>query len=198
MRIIKAAIIIICIVSLTGTAVFASENKPGLSERDKAMALLEKYAAPGENHKHLDYFTGRWESQVKMFGGPGGEPIVSKQDITVKWILGGRYTHAHIKGNLSGKDYDVFVYTGYDNYQGNYFAIQLSTLDTGYFISTGVLDKSGKVRTETGIMDDVSGEKIKLKAVTTLLDRDTYRYELYAVDPRGKETRSMEIVYNRK
>ena len=182
-----------------GLAVFAEEKKQELSEEDKKMMeLLEKYAAPGENHKHLDYFVGDWESLVKMYGEPGTEPLTHKQEITVKWILGGRYLRALLKGNLLGKPYEVFVFTGYDNYNEKVFAIQLSTMDTGYFISTGTLSKDGKVRTETGTMDDVTGKKINIKAVTTLLDKDKYRYDFYTLDANGKETRSMEIIYTRK
>ncbi len=182
-----------------GIMVFAEEKKQEISEEDKKMMeLLEKYATPGENHKHLDYFVGDWESLVKMYGEPGTEPLTHKQEITVKWILGGRYLRALLKGNLLGKPYEVFVFTGYDNYNEKVFAIQLSTMDTGYFISTGTLSKDGKVRTETGTMDDVTGKKINIKAVTTLLDKDKYRYDFYTLDANGKETRSMEIIYTRK
>lgn len=203
MKIIKHAALSVLVIFLftlvLGSAVSAEEKKQELSEEDqKMMELLEKLATPGENHKHLEYFVGEWESHVKMLGEPGTEPITHKQEITVKWILGKRYLHAHLRGELMGKPYEVFVYTGYDNYNKKYFAIQLSTMDTGYFISSGTLDKSGKVRTETGIMDEVTGEKIKLKAVTTLMDRNKYKYELYSIDSKGKETKAMEIIYYRK
>jgi hypothetical protein len=203
MKIIKHAALCVLVIFLftmvLGSAVSTEEKKQELSDEDqKMMELLEKYATPGENHKHLEYFVGEWESHVKMLGESGREPITHKQEITVKWILGKRYLHAHLRGELKGKSYEVFVYTGYDNYNKKYFAIQLSTMDTGYFISSGTLDKSGKVRTETGIMDEVTGEKIKLKAVTTLMDRNKYKYELYSLDPRGKETKAMEIFYYRK
>ncbi|NIM14753.1 MAG: DUF1579 domain-containing protein [Candidatus Aminicenantes bacterium] len=203
MKMIKHAALSVLVIFLftwvLGSAVSAEEKKQELSEEDqKMMELLETYATPGENHKHLEYFVGEWESQVKMFGDPGTEPITHQQAITVKWILGKRYLHAHLRGELMGKPYEVFVYTGYDNYNKKYFAIQLSTMDTGYFISSGTLDKSGKIRTETGIMDEVTGEKINVKAVTTLMDRNKYMYEFYSIDSKGKETKAMEIIYYRK
>jgi hypothetical protein len=182
-----------------GLTVLAEEKKQEISEEDKKMMeLLEKYATPGENHKHLDYFVGDWESLVKMYGEPGSEPLTHKQEITVKWILGGRYLRSHLKGNLMGRPYDVFVFTGYDNYNEKVFAIQLSSMDTGYFITTGTLSKDGKLRTETGMMNDASGKKINVKAVTTLLDKNKYKYEFYTIDAKGKETKTMEINYTRK
>ena len=193
-------LVMLVITSVLGLTAFTDEKKQELSGEDKKMMeLLEKYSTPGENHKYLDYFIGEWESLVKMVSEPDSEPITHQQEIKVKWILGGRYLNAHIKGNLMGKSYEVFVYTGYSNYKKELFAIQLSTMDTGYFVSTGSLDKSGKIRTETGMMDDFfSGKKIKIKAVTTLLDRDKYKYDFYTIDAEGKETKSMEIVYKRK
>jgi len=204
MNIIKHVVIgllvIFVITSVMGLTAFTDEKKQELSEEDKKMMeLLEKYSTPGEYHKHLDYFVGKWQSFVKMFGEPGSEPMTHKQEITVKWILGGRYLRAHLKGVMMGRSYDVFVFTGYNNYSEKVFAIQLSTMDTGYFISSGTLSKDGKLRAETGIMDDYfTGKKVKVKAVTTLLDKDKYKYDLYTIDAEGKETKSMEIIYTRK
>jgi hypothetical protein len=182
-----------------GLTVFAEEKKQEISEEDKKMMeLMEKYATPGENHKHLDYFVGEWESLVKTYGEPGSEPMTHKQEITVKWVLGGRYLRAHLKGVVVGRPYDVLVFTGYDNYNEQVFAIQFSNMDTGYFMTTGTLSKDGKVRTETGIMNDAPGKRTKVKAVTTLLDRNKYKYEFYTIDAKGKETKIMEINYTRK
>jgi hypothetical protein len=205
MKIIKHVMICVCVsivlfVLAVGDIVLcAQEKKQELSEADKkAQELMEEYAAPGENHKFLDYFVGEWESLVKYYSEPGAEPFIYKEQITVKWILGGRFTRAVLKGNLLGREYEVFVYNGYDNYKKEFFSIQLSTLNTGYYSGTGSLDKSGKIRTDTSVFDDPTEGKVNTKAVTTLLDRNTYRYEFYIVDDKGKETLVMEVVYNRK
>lgn len=181
------------------SAVSAQEKKPEISEADKkALELLDQYATPGENHKFLDYFVDDWESQVKYYSEPGAEPFIYKEQVSVKWILGGRYTFAVLKGNLMGKDYEVFVYTGYNNYKREFFAIQLNTMGTGYYLSTGSLDKTGKIRTDTAVVEDPVSGKLNVKAVTTLLDRDRYRYDFYVIDDKGKETHVMEVIYTRK
>lgn len=177
----------------------AQEKKPEVSEVDKKAAeLMEQYTTPGENHKYLAYFVGEWESLVKYNVEPGAEPITYKQEITVKWILGGRFLHAHIRGNFQGMPYDGFVYTGYNNYKKEFFAIQMSSMSTGYFISTGALDITGKTRTETGVMEDPTAGNINVKAVTTLVDRNKYLYDFYMLDDKGKETKIMDVVYTRK
>ncbi len=181
------------------TIVFAQEKKLELSEADQnATELADQYATPGVNHKFLDYFVGNWESHVKYYSEPGAEPFVYKEQISVQWILGGRYTYAVLKGNLLGKEYEVFVYTGYNNYKKEFFAIQLSTMGTGYYLSTGFLDKSGKIRTDTAVVEDPAAGKINTKAVTTLVDRDKYLYDFYIIDDKGKETKIMDVVYTRK
>jgi hypothetical protein len=192
-------LIIVCMLTISGAVPNGADQEQTLSEEDRqALELLEKYAAPGENHRYLDYFVGHWQSVVKMYGEPGQESISQEQQISVKWILGGRYLKAHLRGDIMGKPYEVYVFTGYDNYRQRFFAIQLSTLDTGYFITSGSLDQAKKIRTETGVMEDVGGKKTPIKAVTTLLSPDKYMYEFYTVGAEGKETRTMEITYFRK
>jgi len=182
-----------------GSAVCAQEKKPEISEADqKAMELMAQYSTPGENHKFLDYFVGDWDSQVKYYTEPGAEPFTYKEQVTVQWILGGRFTYAQLKGNFMGIPYDVYVYTGYNNYKKEFFAIQLSTMGTGYYLSTGFLDKTGKIRTDTAVVEDPAAGKINVKAVTTLLDKNTYRYDFYVVDDKGKESLVMEVIYTRK
>lgn len=177
----------------------AQEKKQEISEADKkAMELMAQYSTPGENHKFLDYFIGDWESQVKYYAEPGAEPLIYKEQVSVQWILGGRFTFAQLKGNFMGTSYEVYVYTGYNNYKKEFFAIQLSTMGTGYYLSTGVLDTTGKIRTDTAVVDDPASGKINIKAVTTLLDKNMYRYDFYVVEDKGKEVLVMEVVYTRK
>jgi hypothetical protein len=204
MRMVKQVMIRVLVISfflaVLSSAVSAQEKNPEISEAEqKARELLEQqYANPGENHKFLDYFIGDWESLVKYYTEPGAEPFIYKEQISVQWILGGRYTYAVLKGNLLGKDYEVFVYTGYNNYKKEFFAIQLSTMGTGYYLSTGLLDKSGKIRTDTAVVEDPTAGKIDVKSVTTLVDRDKYLYDFYVLDDKGKETKVMDVVYTRK
>ncbi len=203
MKMMKQVMICVLLISfalaVSIPVISAQEKKPELIEADKkATELMEQYATPGANHKYLDYFVGDWESLSSFFSEPAAEPITHKQEITVKWILGGRFLHAHINGNFQGMAYDGFVYTGYNNYKKEFFAIQMSTMSTGYFISTGTLDKTGKIRTETGVMEDPTAGDINVKAVTTLVDRNKYLYDFYMIDDKGKETKIMDIVYTRK
>ncbi|UCH92864.1 MAG: DUF1579 family protein [Candidatus Aminicenantes bacterium] len=196
------ALVLFFVNSVPGAAVFAEEQNKELSEeQQKVMKLWQKYTTPGENHKHLEYYIGDWESIQKIFPEPGAEPVIRKQEINVKSIFGGRFLKAHIKGKneIMGISPETIVITGYDNYKKEFFALSYGNMGTRYHITCGTLDKTGKIRTETGGFDDlITGKKIKVKAVTTIIDRDKYVYLLYQIDPSGNESRLMEITYTRK
>jgi hypothetical protein len=85
------------------------------------------------------------------------------------------------------------------NYKKQFVSVTFGTTSTDFHFISGTLDKTGKVRTDTGYEDDfMTGERIKVKGVTTLIDNDTYKYEYYQIDAKGNEFKSMEIIYTRK
>jgi hypothetical protein len=196
---------VILIVSLL--VLFVSVLVPGAQEQEmsqeeqKMMETWQKYANPGEKHKHLEYFVGEWESVYKAWFKPGTDPMILHQEIHVEKILEGRYVKAHIrfKEKLMDTPAVGIVITGYNNYKKEFIAISIDNMSTNVYITAGTLDKAGKVRTETGTFDDIfSGGKYKVKAVTTLLSKDKYSYESYRIDSKGSEFKTMEIIYTRK
>jgi len=180
----------------------ADEKKQELSAEDqKIMEIYKRFASPGENHKFLDYFVGQWESSQKIWMEPGGEPLIRNQEISVESLFGGRFTKAHIKikGEILGMSIEAFVITGYDNYKKQFASVTFGNSGTDFVLMYGTLDNTGKIRTDTGYVDDVvTGESVKLKGVTTLINNDTYTYEMFQTDSQGKELKYMEITYTRK
>jgi len=185
---------------MTGNLSAAEEKKYVLSEEEKkAIEVMEAYATPSEKHKYLQYFVGEWDSLMKFLDEKGSVMMTGTQTITVKSIFGERFLWATLKGVLYEKPYEAYVITGFNNYKKEIFAFQISSSGTAYFISSGTLSEDNKVRTETGTMDDeLTGKKINVKAVTTLIDQDHYTYDFYLVDETGKEIKYMEILYTRK
>ncbi|UCH93126.1 MAG: DUF1579 family protein [Candidatus Aminicenantes bacterium] len=203
-HVIVSLLVLFFVTSVLGTVVSPNtdEQKQKLSEQEKMMKLWKEYATPGENHKFLQYFVGEWESIHKFFPEPGGEPFIGKQEISVEMILDGRYLKAHIKKKVpeGKKAPEGLVITGYDNYKKEFIAVSFDNTSTTVYINRGTLDKTGKIRTETGFFDDVlTGKKNKVKAVTTIIDEDHYTYELFDVDEsKGKENKVIEVNYTRK
>lgn len=170
-------------------------------EEQKMMKRMEAYATPGENHKYLEYFTGKWEVNSKAWMKPGAEPIVSKSDIKGKMILGGRYLKSFYKGTMMGMPFEGIGITAYDNFKKKFINLFLDNMGTGIYKSSGTLDKTGKIRTETGAWDDImTGGKSKVKMVTKIIDKNKYSFEMFMLNggPDGKTFKSMEMICTRK
>jgi hypothetical protein len=189
-------------ISIMNVEVLCDKKKQESSdEQEKMIKLWKEYATPGENHKFLQYFVGQWESKQKIWLEPGTEPIIRHQEISVESLFGGRFTKAHIKikEKIFGMSIEGIVITGYNNYKKQFVSVSYGNSDTEFHFMFGTLDKTGKVRTDTGYEDDfMTGERIKVKGTTTLIDNDKYKYEYYQTDSKGNEYKSLEIIYTRK
>lgn len=183
-------------------SVSAQEKDQEMSEEQKKMMeLWKKYTFPCEKHKHIEYFVGDWESIIKSWPEPGKEPNVRNQKIKVESFFDGRFTKAHIKTDASdiGMVLETIVINGYDNYKQEFFSITLSKQRTDYYLTTGKLDETGKIRTDTTVRTDIfTGKEYRVKAITTIIDQDKYTYEYYQIDPEGNEVKKMDITYTRK
>jgi hypothetical protein len=196
------AVLFFVIIVLAGPALVSAETQEQKKSQEQPSfkELWEKYTFPGEKHKHLDYFVGEWESVQKFFR-ESGEAVTRKQEITVVPLFGGRFTRAHIKikADIMGVAPEGMVINGYDNYREEFFSITFGNLGTEYFLTCGKLDKEGKIRIDRGDRKNIySGEEYKIRAVTTIIDRDNYVYDYYRIASDGNERKTMEITYKRK
>ncbi len=189
-------LVMVFLVSCLGVALNAQEMS---KEDQEMMKKWQAYATPGDNHKYLDSFSGEWTAAGKSWMKPGAPPIVSKNEVKAKMIMGGRYHKSHFKGTMMGMPFEGIAVTGYDNFKKKFMSIFFDNMGTGFYKSSGTLDKSGKVRTETGLWDDfMTGAKTKIRLVTKSIDNDKFIFEMYGMGPDGKEFKSMELVYTRK
>jgi hypothetical protein len=70
---------------------------------------------------------------------------------------------------------------------------------TGIMTMTGNYDKSGKVLTCSGTMDDVVAKKpSKMKSVATYVDADHVTFEMWMPAPDGKMWKGLEMHYTRQ
>jgi hypothetical protein len=194
------------VIAVTGWAFALEEQKEEQKKvqemsQEEQVKLFQRLASPSENHKHLAYFVGNWDSVQKMFPGPGIEPVIRKQGIEVKSLYDGRFTQARIwfVEKIFGMDIEGIVITGYDNYKQTFNSVTFGNMGTDFSYMTGTLDPTGKIRTDYGETDDVfNGTKVKVKAITTIIDPDKYTYEYFHIDDKNNEVKIMEIAYFRK
>jgi hypothetical protein len=201
-RLVLMVFISVLVLGSVVSSAYAAEQNQKMSEQQQKMEeLWKKYNFPGEKHKHLEYFVGDWESVQKIFPSSGEEPRVRDQEIHVESLFGGRFTRAHIKikANIGGIVPEGIVITGYDNFKQEFFSVTFGNLGTGYFVTSGKLDKTGKIRIDNAVRTNVyTSQEYKVKAITTIINQDKYLYEYYKIDPKGSEFKRMEIIYTRK
>jgi len=152
-------------------------------------------------HKKLEPFAGTFKAQVKLWMGPG-DPAVSTGVTTNAWDLGGRFLKQTFKGDPGGgpfPDFEGRGYWGYNTIDKKYEGFWIDTCCTMMQTEKGSVDGSGKVWTMIGQMTDPqSGGTMRKRSVITLKDNDRHSMEMFFTGADGKESKCMEIQYQRK
>jgi hypothetical protein len=157
-----------------------------------------KTIQPGEFHQKLEPLVGDFEFTMKFWMEPGKPAIESKGTSSTKWILGKRYLQQFVTGDFGGEKFEGMGLTGYDNLEKKYVFSWVDNMGTGIMQGAGSVDKSGKVFTyHSELMDPMTGQRVKEKDVTTLVDANTFKSEFYRING-DKEVKMMEITYTRK
>ncbi len=193
----KKIIIILVVLLLTFSVnVFSEEKKV---DDQEMMKKWMEYATPGKLHKSLEYFAGKWDAVTKYWMKPGDKAMETSGTSVAKMIMGGRYLKTHTKGKMMGMEFTGLSITGYDNFNKKFVGIWIDSNGTGIFPFEGTLDASGNVRTDTATWDEImSGGTHDVRMVTTILDKKTYKFEMFMKYPNTPEFKSMVMIYKRK
>jgi hypothetical protein len=201
--------VLVVLLGLPGsTPVMAAAAEPqGTAPSAEAQAKMKadmdammKLAQPGEHHKRLDGFVGKWKVTGKSWMEPNQPATEFSGTVESSWLLGGRYLQSVHKAAFFGMPFEGRSIDGYDNATHEYFSTWIDNMGTGVMLFKGTCDDPCKVLTETGEgFDPMSGKMMKTKEVTTYVDPDTYRFEMYTVGgaPDGKDVKVMELVGKR-
>jgi len=169
------------------------------AQEKQMMEMMKKYGMPGKNHELLKNYVGDWDIEAKSWSKPGGQPMTSKATQKSQLIFDGRFVKCQFEGTMMGHKFLGLEIIGYDLYQNKYITFWIDSMSTNFFLTTGTLDTSGKVLTDTGNWPDpMSGGMTKVKNVTTFTQDGKYKFEMYMIMPDGKEFKSMELLATRK
>lgn len=153
----------------------------GTAEQEMMQEYL-KMMMPGEGHKRLEPWVGKWNYTQKMYpGGPGTEPMATQGTAEAKWILNGRFLQQTWSGEMMGQKVDGFGLIGYDNWRNMYVASWANGLSTALLTATGSADQTGNVITFYGTMDEPT-----LKITGRMVE--------YIYTMRGPDTLTLELV----
>jgi hypothetical protein len=172
-------------------------KEPAMGNAD--MEAMTKAATPGEQQKKLARMAGDWTFTNKLWMAPDQPPVESSGTMHADLLMGGRYVEHTWKGNMMGMAFEGRGTDAYDNVGKMYVSSWVDNMGTGIMHTTGTCDAAVKVCTYSGdIFDPMSGKKTTTKSVITWLDDNSFKNEMYAPGPDGKEAKMMEIVAKRK
>jgi hypothetical protein len=164
------------------------------------MKKWQAFMTPGEPHKMLQTFAGKWDASLKMWMDPSQPASESKGTEVCEPILGGRYLQATFSTTMMGMPMEGHSLMGYDNFRQKYFFVWIDNFGTGMATAEGVMDESGKVLTLYGKMDEpTTGERDKpVKYVYKFEGPDKHVFEIHDLGHGEGHTKVMEAVYTRK
>lgn len=167
---------------------------------EEMQAMMEKMGAPAAEHAKLAKYAGNFTADVQMWMDPAAPPTQSTGKATNEMILGGRHLKQTFEGDMMGKPFHGIGFSGYDTLKKQWYSTWMDDMSTGFmFMESGVdTDAAGKTIKLSGeMMCPMTGKVEKFRDVTTFIDDDTYKFEMWGPGMDGKEHKSMEIVYKR-
>ena len=167
----------------------------------KMMDQMMKYGTPGKGHEFLKRYVGDWDVDITSWAMPGDPPQMSKGTMKNSLMFDGRYVMGEFMGAMGGMNFSGREIIGYDLYKKMYTTFWIDSMSTSFLVTSGTLDTSGNVLTETGTSPDpmTDGKTLqKYKNVTTFMADGKYKFEMFMVMPDGKESKGMEMVCTRR
>jgi hypothetical protein len=186
------------LVTLPLSAIAEEKKKPLAADQEAMMKAWQEFATPSEGHAFLKNLTGSWTMTTKTWMDPKAEPEESTGTAESKLIFGDRYVQEDVKGTAMGQPFEGRSYTGFNNASKKYQTTWIDTMGTGVYLFEGALDKTGKVLTMTAeTIDPMTKKKTKTKSITRIESDNKHVFEMYETH-KGKEVKTMEIVYTKK
>jgi hypothetical protein len=167
---------------------------------DKMAEMMQKCMAagmPGEMHKKLDWFSGKWDCEISHI--MNGETHVSKGSAVGEMIYDGRYSKMSFEGDMMGEKFTGMSLVGYNNVSKMFESMWVDSMSTAMMTMTGKLNEKGNEYSWTGQYHCPMTEKLtNWREITTIVDENTYRMDFYMPNMEtGKEEMQMTITYKR-
>jgi hypothetical protein len=159
--------------------------------------MMKEFAKLAPEHELFKQMAGSWTTEATSFYGDPAKPTVTKGTAEFKLLMGGRYLVQNFKGVFDGEPFEGLGITAFDKVNKKYVGVWVDNMGTGLMHTEGSFDPATKTMTENGSADSPLG-KLQMKMVTKHIDDDTFMFTMFMKSPDGKETKNMEITYQRK
>jgi hypothetical protein len=187
----------------TTSTVKKDEVTPPAPMPDSAtmMKNWEAYSTPGDMHKLMATWDGKWDGEVSMWMAPGAPPQTSKATSVNKMVMGGRYQLMTNSGNMMGMPFEGTGTLAYDNAKKKFISTWIDNMGTGIMVLEGTWDDATKTMNLSGKCVDPGmgdGREMTVRETFRVIDDKTHQMEMFAPAPDGKEFKTMEIKFTRK
>jgi hypothetical protein len=158
-----------------------------------------KQLQPGPQHELLKALAGQFDGDYEVFTAPEAAAQRSKGRITNELVYGGRFLRGRFDGVMLGKPFTGENLIGYDNFKKHYVGTWVNDGGTSIVFAEGDADAAGKVITmEYEQQDGPAGtEPVRTRLITTLIDKDHYRFETFVIIPGLEPFTAARISYRR-
>ncbi len=164
-----------------------------------SMAAWMASSTPGEMHAMLAKSNGEWEGDVTHWMDPAAPAQKSKSTATNKMVLGGRFQMSEHTGCFGGMPFEGISFVGYDNARKIITSSWMDNMGTMVMNLEGTWDEANKTVHLSGkCTNPMDGKMMNIREDFTLVDDNTQKIVMYGPDMKGKEFKTMEIVYTRK
>lgn len=184
----------------------AVDKAKEMTEADGGMPpSMASYMEVSDHHKKLAEWVGEWDITSKFWIDPSMPPQENKMVASTKATMGGRYFIEKVSGKLMmgpgepPMDFEGMSMFGYDNHKKMHFSTWCDNMTTGLWMEWGTCSADGKVLTLEGENYDSMEDKMKkTRSVTTIIDANNRKMEMFTLGADGKAVKTMELVYVRK
>ena len=166
-------------------------------DQEAMMKAWQTAMTLGPEHKMLANTVGKWDADISMWMDPTQPPQITKGTASYESIYDDRYIIGKYTGNMMNMPFSGMDICGYDNVKKVFFSSWIDNMGTGVMYLEGTFDKASNTFNYTGDTVDPMGNKMKVREVITVIDKDHSKFEMFMSTPTG-EMKSMEISYTRK
>jgi hypothetical protein len=194
-----SGLIVFCACLSVVNVLAADKSTVAAPAMDAMMKQMMEASTPGAAHARLKAMEGSWTASTRMWMKPGDKADESLGRSNFVWVLDGRFLRQDFVGDWMGKKFEGMGFMGYDNVRKEYVNTWMDSMGTAMMYSTGQYDEATQTIKDEGTSScPMTGEKNRwFRSEWKLPTGDTSTYIMYAKDEKGKEFKSLEIIYKR-
>jgi hypothetical protein len=168
-----------------------------IAQTQDQMKAWTDYMTPGDVHKMIAKWDGKWKGEVSMWMQPGAPPTKSTSTCVNKMVMGGRYQLSTHTGNMMGQPFEGQGTLAWDNAKKMLISTWIDNMGTGIMYMEGTWDPATKSATMKGkSTDPATGKDMDVREVFTAINDNTQKLEMF-MNQGGEEFKTMEITFTR-